>query len=58
MAKKYYYCHYCEEGTEAKAETGKAVFCRTCGRLINLNELKELTLSHLKKPSNVYKFKK
>lgn len=57
MAKKFYYCHNCEKGTEAKENSGKAVYCRFCGRVINLTELKDLTLAHLKKPRNVYKFK-
>lgn len=39
MSKRFYYCHYCEKGTEAEENTGKAVYCRFCGRLINLTEL-------------------
>lgn len=41
MTKKYYYCHSCEKGTEAEENTGKAVHCKHCGRIINLNELKD-----------------
>ena len=51
MGKKYYYCHNCEQGTEAEEKTGKPVFCRHCGRLINLNELKEMAKPVKKKTS-------